>query len=264
MWNQQNADVAWEQNIGAQGNQNHDGWGQWPAEAPIQQLDDYRGVSFRALTGYDGPSMMDGIVPASNTSDNPAAWSPDSDFFSDLEAAADSVVNGAPSGSLSFSRAAGDNVEMEVEAVPVAHEGIASHTSLNSILLVYVADLQFTVSNFSAMILFFSSKVYPRYKGLEEGEEHVPVQGLTLSLASIESQLSALLRDSLTYVVVVTFQSGKLIEDLALKFEVQRLFNHQHFSWAKALGGLRLDDGGKIFWVGLSSNSGPGSVSFAC
>jgi hypothetical protein len=113
------------------------------------------------------------------------------------------------------------------------------------------------------MIFFFSSKVYPRYKGLEEGEEHVPVQGLTLSLASIESQLSILLRDSLTYVAVVTFQSRQLIEDLALKFEVQGLFNHQHFSWAKALGGLRLNDSGKIFWVGLSSNSGPESISFA-
>jgi hypothetical protein len=58
---------------------------------------------------------------------------PESDFFSDLEAAADNVVNEASSGALSFFKASGDNVAMEVEALPVAHEGTSSHTTLRSL-----------------------------------------------------------------------------------------------------------------------------------
>jgi hypothetical protein len=141
VWNQHNADIAWEHDIGAQNNQNQDGWGQWPVEAPMQQMNEYRVISFRAMTGYEGPSMMDGIVPAYNTSDNPAAWSPDSDFISDLEAAADNVVTGASTGSLSFSRASGVNVAMEVEAFPAAQDDVYSRSALRSIVLVIVAGL---------------------------------------------------------------------------------------------------------------------------
>jgi hypothetical protein len=67
--------------------------------------------------------MMDGVVPDYNTSDNPAAWSPESDFFSDLEAAADSVVNGATAGALSFSRPSGNIMTMEVDVVSGGSEG---------------------------------------------------------------------------------------------------------------------------------------------
>jgi hypothetical protein len=66
--------------------------------------------------------MMDGIVPDSNTSDNPA-WSPESDFLSELESAADSVVNGAQGGALSFSRASGVSVAMEVDIANASSEG---------------------------------------------------------------------------------------------------------------------------------------------
>jgi hypothetical protein len=50
VWNQQNADAAWEHEVGEQPIQNHDGWGQWPVEAPLLPMEEFRGISFRTLT----------------------------------------------------------------------------------------------------------------------------------------------------------------------------------------------------------------------
>ncbi|KAM0823984.1 hypothetical protein ACQ4PT_070506 [Festuca glaucescens] len=230
VWNQQNADIAWEQEVGVQANQNPDGWGQWPIEEPVQPVEEFRGISFRAMTGYEGPSMMDGIVPDYNTSDNPAAWSPNSDFFSELEATADNVVNGATAGALTFSRASGDNVAMEVDWVPA------------------------------------SAEVYTSYPCLKYGIEVEPLHCMTFSLEVGGLQLGALFRDRFVRAVVLLSQSGKLQEDLALKYEIQSLLSPQSFSWAKALGGLRLDEEGKLYWVmndGLGILAGTDSDSFA-
>jgi hypothetical protein len=197
--NQQNADIAWEQNIGEQGNQNQDGWGQWPVEAPVQQMDDYRGISFRAMTGYDGPSMLDGITPDYNTSDNPAAWSPESDFLSDIETASDNVVNGSSAGSLSFSRALGGTVTMEVEAPPLEQDEPNTRTSLHSLILVPVAGFQFTVSNFSAIVVFFSCKIYSKLKCIELADSSF-AQDPIPDAAFVGVQFCEFFKDRMTFV----------------------------------------------------------------
>jgi hypothetical protein len=246
VWNQQNADIAWEQNIGEQGNQNQDGWGQWPVEAPVQQMDDYRGISFRAMTGYDGPSMLDGITPDYNTSDNPAAWSPESDFLSDIETAADNVVNGSSAGSLSFSRALGGTVTMEVEAPPLEQDEPNTRTSLHSLILVPVAGFQFTVSNFSAMIVFFSCKIYSKLKCIELADSYF-AQDPIPDAAIVGVQFCEFFKDRMTFVAGFSSQFGQQVEDLARNFEFKKL--------AKALGG------GKAIWVGPSGIPGPDTGS---
>jgi hypothetical protein len=101
VWQQQNADIPWE--AAAPVVQVDDGeWGNWP----------YEGESLRSITEYDGPSMMDGVVPDGNISDDPAAWSP----MLEMEAAADNVVSGRATGNIMFLRAGGDNLQLEVEA----------------------------------------------------------------------------------------------------------------------------------------------------
>ncbi|KAM0884022.1 hypothetical protein ACQ4PT_031258 [Festuca glaucescens] len=266
IWNQQNADIAWEQEVGEPVNQNPDGWGQWPVEAPVQPEEGFRGVSFRAMTGYEGPSMMDGIVPDHNTSDNPAAWSPESDFFSELEAAADNVVNGATVGVLAFSRAAGDSVDMEVDWVPASAEVMVGSSTLRSMLLVDVAGFQFSVRNFIALVKFLGCKVYTSSPYLEYGIATDPLHCMSISLEDGGLQLGALFRDRLVLAVVLLRQSGHLPEDLALKSEIQSLLNPQNCSWTKALGGLRLDEEGNVFWAmddGLDMLTGADSDSFA-
>ncbi|KAM0871899.1 hypothetical protein ACQ4PT_039120 [Festuca glaucescens] len=266
IWNQQNADIAWEQEVGEPANQNPNGWGQWPVEAPVQPDEGFRGVSFRAMTGYEGPSMMDGIVPDHNTYDNPAAWSPESDFFSELEAAADNVVNGATAGVLAFPRAAGDSVAMEVDWVPASAEVMVGSSTLWSILLVDVAGFQFSVRNFIALVKFLGCKVYTSSPYLEYGIATDPLHCMIISLEDGGLQLGALFRDRLVLAVVLLRQSGQLPEDLALKSEIQSLLNTQNCSWAKALGGLRLDEEGNVFWAtddGLDMLTGADSDSFA-
>ncbi|KAM0854539.1 hypothetical protein ACQ4PT_050357 [Festuca glaucescens] len=67
------------------------------------------------LIGYGGSSMMDGVVPEENVSDDPDTWSPS---LSDMEDAADDVVHGRQNGGLRFIRAGGDNMMLQVESLP--------------------------------------------------------------------------------------------------------------------------------------------------
>jgi hypothetical protein len=100
MWAQQNVDIPWQagfHNVQADNGE----WGDWP----------YEGEYLRAITGYAGPSMMDGIVPEHNIVDAPRTWSP----MSDIEEAEDNVVTGRVSGSFGFVRVGGTNMSLEVE-----------------------------------------------------------------------------------------------------------------------------------------------------
>jgi hypothetical protein len=265
VWNQQNADLAWEQEGGEPGLNNQDGWGQWPVAAPPPSPEIYTGVSFRAVTGYEGPSMMDGIVPEHNISDNPAAWSPESDFLSEVEAAADAVVNGAPAGSLFFSRATGAIMDMVVEgrSDPPVEVSAQDGRSLRSMLLVSVAGFLFTPANFAALVEFLSRKIYsllfalklpePVTLGVHEWTDSNDVEGF---------QFCRQLQFCYFWAKLISWVSGSLPEDRALRFDLNSLLSPKKRNWAAAFGRLMLDEEGKIFWSEDSSSEDL-SASFA-
>jgi hypothetical protein len=250
IWNQQNADLAWEQEAPGAAQQNQDGWGQWPVEAPPQHPEIYRGISFRALMGYDGPSMMDGLVPDHNVMDNPSAWSPESDFLSEVEAAADAVINGSSSGALSFCRATGAIMELEVES-GVATPGsrnVAVVSPLQSVLLVSVAGFQFLPASFAALMKFLGSKIYAVLPalGFMEPSSHSVREDL-----NVEEVMQLCIRLNVCFFLgkLVLGLSGLLPEDLALRFEISAVLSFQRNSWVDSAGGLMLDDEGKVFWA---------------
>ncbi|KAM0843325.1 hypothetical protein ACQ4PT_057782 [Festuca glaucescens] len=166
VWQQQNADAAWEAPQGLQAD-NGD-WGDWP----------YEGESWRAITGYAGSSMMDGVVPEGNVSDDPDTWSP---LLSDMEEAADDVVHGRQSGELRFLRAGGENLLLQVDAMPGAQNSTfevgESSSRLSSMIIVPpsvvdAADSIFVqhthdhvlygVEEFKQLIVFLSTNIYSK------------------------------------------------------------------------------------------------------
>lgn len=73
----------------------------------------YRGFSFRTLFQYTGPSLMDGVEQENNITDDPQdEWS----VYSDVEEAADALINGRPTVGLQFVRAGGNSYTVEVQA----------------------------------------------------------------------------------------------------------------------------------------------------
>jgi hypothetical protein len=208
--------------------------------------------------------MMDGIVPDSNTSDNPDAWSPESDFLSELESAADSVVNGAQGGALSFSRASGVSVAMEVDIANASSEGGVVQQFRGSVLLVNVAGFQFSVCGFSALISFLNYKIYTCSPLLSFDLHSMPAHDLASPLYVDAVYLFDMCRNNYVFALTRAHQSEQLLEVLALKFHCLSLFNPLCFSWPKALGGFRLDDEGKVYWLlsdGLNSSTVSDSVS---
>ena len=64
MWQQHNGDVAWDQaaaQLDLRVQQQQNGWGVWQPEPVIPA--GFTGTNMREVTGYDGPSMMDGVLP---------------------------------------------------------------------------------------------------------------------------------------------------------------------------------------------------------
>jgi hypothetical protein len=139
VWHQQNADAAWEAPPAMQ--VDNGDWGVWP---PAMQVENgewpYEGESWRAITGYAGRSMLDGVVPEGNVSDDPNTWSPQ---MSDMEDAAEDVVNGRQDGQLRFIRAGGENQWMQIEDEPVfqnsSFEVGESSSRLSSLIIVPAA-----------------------------------------------------------------------------------------------------------------------------
>jgi hypothetical protein len=106
-FNQQQADPR-----GEQGSSQviEGGWGNWP-----RIPEPFQGTNMRELYGYEGPSMMDDIVPNYNVSDDAMeAWN---DHVLDVERAAGAVVTGETS-SLIFIRAAGYELNLSVPTLP--------------------------------------------------------------------------------------------------------------------------------------------------
>ena len=106
MWQQHNGDVAWDQaaaqlNLRVQQQQN--GWGVWQSEPVIPA--GFTGTNMREVTGYDGPSMMDGVLPENNAQgDSAALWN---EHILRMEQAAEDIMNGVISGGFRFIQAGG-------------------------------------------------------------------------------------------------------------------------------------------------------------
>ena len=84
----------------------------WPA-IPVA----FQGVSMRALFGYEGPSMMDGVEISDNSSDDAMdAWN---EHIEEVEAAADGFLIGDNSTTLVFVHAGGAVLSLEI---PVFHD----------------------------------------------------------------------------------------------------------------------------------------------
>jgi hypothetical protein len=209
--------------------------------------------------------MLDGVVPDNNVYDNPSTWSPESDFLSDVEAAADAVVNGSNSGVLSFSRATGEIVEMEIEGpsdppnVAVAVQG----RSQSSVLLVMIAGFHFRPVNFAAMLRFLARFIYSALPALKYAEPHLVHQQDSFFSQEVDGlQLGSKLIFSFFFAKLFISLSGTLPEDLALRFELKMLLCPRKRAWAVALGGLRLDETGNLFWSDDSASE-DSSASFA-
>jgi hypothetical protein len=99
VWHQQNAAIPWEAAMPPPLDHNQE-WDAWLVVVP-----EYRGLSLRSLTGYAGPSMMDGVSQEHNITDDPLTWSPvvESEHeLAEIEAIADNVVNGRDGGTLTI------------------------------------------------------------------------------------------------------------------------------------------------------------------
>jgi hypothetical protein len=259
IWNQQHADVAWEQEAVQPEQLNQNGWGQWPVVAPPPSPDNYRGISFRAMTGYAGPSMLDGVVPPHNVTDNPSAWSPESDTLTDIEAAADSVITGIPSGRLSFSRATGDIVAMEVDTTVVQAfpADAVGRNLVRSVLLIEIADMHFSPARFSAMIRFLDNNIYSHFPALRNDLDS-GFAGMEDCLV-LDSGILCLLFSKIVFLTkVLQSQFGGFPEDLALKFDLCSLLSPSKRIWAPALDGLMIDDQGMWYWA---EGFGPDALS---
>jgi hypothetical protein len=251
LWQQQNADAAWE---APQGMQVDNGdWGEWP----------YEGENWRHITGYTGASMMDGVIPEGNVSDDPNTWSPS---LSDMEDAAEDLVNGRQHTDLQFIRAGGENGLIEVEELPGAlnssYEVGESSTRLNSLLVVPAGVPEvngsifsrhshelvvYGLEGFKQLILFFSNYIYSTTQFLAAG----PVEAEP-SLVLVEEQLvdssvfSFEIRDFLFEATVFKLAFGVSCLDQAATFAVKNLLKPATGSWSDAFKSLYLGDEGQL------------------
>ena len=109
VWQLQNAANAWE--AAPQPPPLQQGWGEWPVLPPVPPV--YQGFSYRNYTGYEGPSMMDGIQTAdSGFDDGLRLWNEHVGMIEDVAA---HFVQGSPTGALSFQQV---NAHQVVEEVP--------------------------------------------------------------------------------------------------------------------------------------------------
>jgi hypothetical protein len=194
--------------------------------------------------------MMDGLVPDHNVTDNPSAWSPESDFLSEVEAAADAVINGSSSGTLSFYRASGAIMELEVDSGVASPDSrnVAVVAPLQSVLLVSLAGFQFSPASFAALMKFLGNKIYAALPALGSVE---PSSLLTREELNVEEVMKLCFSLNACFVIgkLMLGLSGWLPEDLALCFEILAVLSSVRNSWAASAGGLMLDDEGKVYWA---------------
>jgi hypothetical protein len=262
IWQQQNVDAAWEAPQGIQ--VDNGDWGEWP----------YEGESWRAITGYTGGSMMDGVVPEGNISDDPDTWSPS---LSDMENAADDVVHGRQGGELQFLRAGGENVLLHVDAIPgfqnssfeVGESSSRPRSMIvvppsvteasDSIFVPLSADLMlFGVDKFKQLIVFLSTNIYYKVQFLTAGDM---VSGFsdvdeTECALLMENQImeslsvfSAGFRDMIFGDTVLKLEFGPSLLTKAASLALTNLIYPASGAWSKAFQFLSLGEEGELCWA---------------
>jgi hypothetical protein len=177
--------------------------------------------------------MMDGVIPEGNISDDPDTWSPS---LSDMEDAADDVVHGRQSGEVRFLRAGGDNLLLQVEALPGAQNSSfevgESSSRLNSMIVIPSPDTaaadpfsvlhtdalgSFGVVQFKLLFAFLSNNIYSIVQFLLDGEAEPVLPLVFMEEHSLEnlSNFSTEFRDN----ILVLLCSGWCLVPLAwIKF----------------------------------------------
>ncbi|KAM0852902.1 hypothetical protein ACQ4PT_051454 [Festuca glaucescens] len=255
IWQQQNADAAWEAPQGMQAD-NGD-WGEWP----------YEGESWRAITGYAGASMMDGVIPEGNVSDDPDTWSPS---LSDLEDAAEDVVHGRQHGELQFLRAGGDNRLLQVDALPGTQNSLfevgESSNRMSSVIVVpsaasdangsiFVNQVQglvlFDSEGFKQLILFLGNNIYSKLQRLTAGHVEPDLPLVLMEEQSLISMhtFSLEVREKFFDAVVLKLEFGVSCLDEAAVLALNNLLKPTTGSWAEAFKYMHLDDDGSLCWA---------------
>jgi hypothetical protein len=178
-----------------------------------------------------------------------------------VEAAADAVLNGTASGVLSFSRATGEIIELEVERLS-AHSfdvGMSGGSRRNSGLVVLVAGLQFTPVSFAALIEFLGRNIYSASPTLEYAvtDAMTDVGFLAeLNVCHVDAGLLFCLQFQGCFFRAMLFRglSGTLPEDVALRMNLKSLMTPCKCTWTVIIGGLMLDEEGKVFWADESGS----------
>jgi hypothetical protein len=251
VWQQQNAANPWEAAMPPPADQNN-GWDAWPVAVQNSAAfdPDYRVLSLRSFTGYEGASMMDGILPEHNETDDPSTWSPVTESEEELaviEAAADRLVVGNSGGQFTFvplgSLAVSEAVEVAESSISAFHrEALA----------------------FNALFYFLSSRIYCFGPGLLKGVESGAEEDILLNVdvGNISCPIQAVAAHHLlsTALFFKLFLSVSVL-DLALEYTIKHLLFPANNSRADMNGGLALDDMGSLCWVG-SDFSDMGSISY--
>jgi hypothetical protein len=121
------------------------------------------------------------------------------------------------------------------------------------------------VVSFAALITFLSCKIYTSFPCLKFEMDLMPAPCLNFSLYAAIENLCEGLKNRFVLAVVSPYQSDQLLEAQVIKLVQKSLFHLPCFSWPKALGGLQLDDQGKVFWARpdeLTSSTVSDYVSF--
>jgi hypothetical protein len=266
VWNQQNADIPWEIAANAanaaQAPQDNGEWGDWP----------YEGISLRALTGYEGLSMLDGVVPEGNISDDPDTWSP----LIEIEDAAENVLNGRSEGSLVFVRAGGQNQELEVDSLTESYsvfEHGESSRSVQSVIVVpeplsFSTDpvLEFISWNpraFAALIRFLNDAIYHQVPLLPVVPCVMEPSDLSVEyVANASTKFFALLKDNLLLSCVTA--KSTLIS--AAKLSIREAISPPKEIWDEDFRYMSLNEEGvlvfaptsEVEWADISmSSNGP-------
>ncbi|KAM0831602.1 hypothetical protein ACQ4PT_065425 [Festuca glaucescens] len=245
IWQQQNADLAWEGAVN-QVQEGEQGWGEWPEMAAVNLIDpDFQGTSLRSATGYDGESMLDGMVPDNNPTDDPATWSPVSESeaeLSDIEAAADRLMAGQSGGELMFIRVS------QMEITEVVEDVLNINTMVPTSIL-----MQGTLVGLKAAIRFLLSSVYTYGPCLIKAKcdeilghpfslpEEDTFEGVIRKFNHFGRLLfAAVLRRSL---------DPRSILDIAEKLAVKQVVFPAYDGWVVPLLFVQLDEEGQILWV---------------
>ena len=88
IWHLHNANQAWSQGAVAEEQLQANGWRASPVVPPP-----FRGIKLHSILNYDGPSLMDGVLPEGNTVDDGIdAWT---EHVAEVEIAGERILEGS-------------------------------------------------------------------------------------------------------------------------------------------------------------------------